>query len=154
MVAIMMKAFAIALAVSATFFADPPVQATVPAQTYKVVDNAIFTPLTDVPGDAARGRAIVEHRQVGMCLLCHGVAQGADRSQGNLAPPLTGVGARATTGQLRLRLVDSRRLNPDSIMPAYFATDGFTRVSAAWQAKTILDAQQIEDVIAYLETLK
>jgi L-cysteine S-thiosulfotransferase len=116
--------------------------------------DAIDTPLTGQPGDATRGRAIVANRQLGLCLLCHGGPVPEERFQGDLAPSLGGVGARLSEGQLRLRLVDSRRVNPDSIMPAYFRDDGGFRVAPAWQGKPLLAAQQIEDVVAYLRTLR
>lgn len=124
-----------------------------PRSAYVVVDDAIAAPLTAQPGDAARGRAIVVNRQVGLCLLCHSGPLPEERFQGNLAPTLEGVGSRLSEGQLRLRLVDARALNPHSIMPAYFQTDGLTRVAPAVQGKPLLDAQQIEDVVAFLRTL-
>ncbi len=121
---------------------------------YVVVGDAIPVSLTGKPGDAARGRAIVGNRQVGLCLLCHSGPFPEDRFQGNLAPDLAGAGSRWSPGQLRLRLVDPRRFNPDTIMPAYYRTDGLTRVSAPFRGKTVLTAEQIEDVVAYLATLK
>ena len=124
------------------------------APAYAVVGDAIPQPLTTVPGDAARGRAIVANRQLGLCLLCHSGPIAEERFQGTLAPNLAGAGSRSSAGQLRLRLVDSRQVPADSIMPAYFKTAGLARVGAAWQGRTILDAQQVEDVVAYLVTLK
>jgi len=121
---------------------------------FEVVGDGIARPLTGEPGDAARGRAIVANRQVGLCLLCHTAPIAEERFQGTLAPDLAGAGTRSTAAQLRLRLADSRRINPQSIMPAYFRSDGLTRVGKTWQGKTVLGAQQIEDVIAYLVTLK
>ena len=110
--------------------------------------------LSGQPGDPARGRAIVANRTVGLCLLCHSGPIPEERFQGNLAPSLEGAGLRSTPGQLRLRVVDARRLNPDTIMPPYYRLDGLTRVAKNFQGKTIFTAQQIEDVVAYLATLK
>ena len=116
--------------------------------------DAILESLTGAKGDPARGRAIVGNRQVGLCLLCHGGPFPEERFQGELAPDLKGAGARWSEGQLRLRIVDSSRINPASIMPAYHRTDGLTRVAPAFRGKPILTAEQIEDVVAYLTTLK
>ncbi len=126
------------------------------AQTsrYEVVGDAIPAPLTSTPGDAAKGRSIVANRQVGLCLLCHSGPLPEERFQGNLAPSLAGAGARWSEGQLRMRLADSKRLNPETIMPAYHRTDGLTQVAKNLQGKPLLAAQQIEDVVAYLMTLK
>jgi sulfur-oxidizing protein SoxX len=121
---------------------------------FTVVGDAIPQPLTAMPGDAARGRSIVANRQVGLCLLCHTGPFPEERFQGNLAPDLAGTGARWSEGQLRLRIVDASRLNPATIMPSYYRIDGLTQVNAAWQAKPILTAQQIEDVVAFLRTLR
>lgn len=121
---------------------------------YRVVGDAIPQALTGTPGDAARGRAIVTNKQLGLCLLCHTGPFDEEPFQGNLAPDLGGVGVRLTEGQLRLRIVDGRRVNPASIMPAYHRTDGLTRVGRAWQGKPLLAAQQVEDVVAFLLTLR
>ena len=123
-----------------------------------VVGDGMPQPLTGTPGDAARGQAIVGSRQQGLCGLCHAGPASADfpqaALQGNLAPSLQGAGTRWTEAQLRLRIVDSRRLNPDSLMPAFHSTQGQQRVGRAWQGQPVLDAQQVEDVVAYLKTLK
>ena len=116
--------------------------------------DAIPESLTGAKGDPARGRAIVANRQVGLCLLCHSGPFPEERFQGELAPDLKGAGARWSEGQLRLRIVDSSRINPTSIMPAYHRTDGLTRVAPTFRGKSILTAEQIEDVVAYLTTLK
>lgn len=121
---------------------------------YRVVGDAIAQPLTGQPGDPVRGRAIVASRQQGLCLLCHTGPFPEERFQGNLAPDLAGAGQRWSAAQLRLRIVDARRLNPDTIMPAYHRTDGLTRVAPALAGAPLLGAQQVEDVVAYLETLR
>ncbi len=120
----------------------------------RVTGDAIPQALTSTPGDAARGRAIVANRQQGLCLLCHTGPIPEERFQGNLAPDLSGAGSRWSEGQLRLRIADAQRLNPASIMPAYYRIEGLARVGTAWQGKSILNAQQIEDVVAYLQTLR
>ncbi len=119
-----------------------------------VVGDGIPAPLDGLVGDTTRGRAIVASRQAGLCLLCHGGPIPEERFQGNLAPDLAGAGQRWTAAQLRLRLVDPRQLNPDSIMPAYYRSTGLTRVGRAWEGRTLLTAQQLEDVVAYLATLR
>jgi sulfur-oxidizing protein SoxX len=116
--------------------------------------EAIPESLTGAKGDPSRGRAIVMNRQVGLCLLCHSGPFPEERFQGNIAPDLRGVGARWTEGQLRLRIVDSSRINPASIMPAYHRTEGLVRVAPAWRGKPVLSAEQIEDVVAFLTTLR
>lgn len=121
---------------------------------YAVVGDAIPQPLSATPGDAARGRAIVANRSVGLCLLCHSGPIAEERFQGDLAPSLAGAGSRWSVGQLRLRIVDGARLNPDTIMPPYYRTMGLRRVAKPFEGKTILTAEQIEDVVAYLATLK
>ncbi|WP_425487073.1 sulfur oxidation c-type cytochrome SoxX [Microvirga makkahensis] len=120
---------------------------------FTIVGDAIPEPLTGIKGDAARGRAIVVDRRKGLCLLCHSGPFPEQRFQGDLAPDLRGVGSRWSEGQLRLRLVDSRRLNPATIMPPYYSREGLIRVGRAWQGKPVLSAEQIEDVVAFLATL-
>jgi sulfur-oxidizing protein SoxX len=124
-----------------------------PLQAFEVVGDAIPKALTTPPGDAARGRAIVINRRVGLCLLCHSGPFPEERLQGNLAPDLAGTGSRWSAGQLRLRLVDASRLNPETIMPPYYRIDGLDRVAPAFRDKPIFSAQQIEDVVAFLATL-
>jgi sulfur-oxidizing protein SoxX len=119
-----------------------------PLVSFRVVGDAIPAPLvTDPPPDAARGRAIVTGRDAN-CILCHAVP--GVQFTGDLAPSLAGTGARWSAGQLRLRLVDSTRLNPETIMPAYYRVSGLRQVAAAYAGRPLLDAGQIEDVIAFL----
>jgi L-cysteine S-thiosulfotransferase len=120
---------------------------------YTVIGDAIPQRLTEAPGDKARGRAIVVSR-AGTCLLCHSGPFPEEKFQGNLAPDLAGAGSRSTEGQLRLRLVDASKLNAETIMPSYYRTEGLERVAAQWRGKPILTAEQIEDVIAFLVTLR
>jgi sulfur-oxidizing protein SoxX len=121
---------------------------------YIVVGDAIPASLTGAPGNAARGKAIVASRQTGLCLLCHSAPLPEEKFQGTIGPDLTGTGSRNTEGQLRLRIVDPRIFNPDTIMPAYYRRDGLDRVASAFRGKTVLTAEQIEDVVAFLMTLR
>jgi sulfur-oxidizing protein SoxX len=122
-------------------------------RSYTIEGDSIPQSLTGSPGDAARGRVIVVSRTTGLCLLCHSGPFPEVRFQGNLAPNLAGAGARSSAGQLRLRIVDSHKLNPDTIMPAYYRVDGLNRVADNLRGKTILTANQVEDVVAFLVTL-
>ena len=106
------------------------------------------------PGDPAIGRQIALAPQRGNCTICHAIAGEGERFHGDLGPPLAGVGARLTPAQLRLRVADGRRLNPDSIMPAYYRTEGLNRVGRAFAGRPVLTAAEIEDVVAYLATLR
>ena len=115
--------------------------------------DAIRDPLVSAPGDPERGREVLLGRE-GNCLLCHVAPETGARFMGNLAAPLSGVGVRLTAGQLRLRIVDSRRLNPDTIMPSYYRIDGLNRVAEAWRGKPVLTARQVEDTVAFLLTLR
>ena len=146
----MTRAAATLLALAAGF---APARAE-PLQPYEIVGDAIPAPLTQTPGDAARGRAIVINRRVGLCLLCHSGPFPEERLQGDLAPDLAGTGGRWSMGQLRLRIVDARRLNPESIMPPYYRIEGLDHVAPAFRGKPIFSAQQIEDVVAFLASLK
>ena len=131
-----------------------PVAAQEELRTYVIVRDAIPDSLTGKPGDAERGRAIVANRTVGLCLLCHTGPIPEERFQGTLAPSFAGAGTRWTEGQLRLRMVDAARLNADTIMPSYYRLDRLQRVAKGFAGKPILSAEQIEDVVAYLVTLK
>jgi sulfur-oxidizing protein SoxX len=119
-----------------------------------VEGDGIPKSLSGTPGDPERGRAIVVNRQTGLCLLCHSGPFPEERFQGTLAPSLAGAGARLNERQLRLRIADGRRLNPDTIMPSYYRIDGLTRVAPGFAGKPILNADQIEDVVAFLMTLR
>lgn len=121
---------------------------------YIVVGDAIPESLTGAPGDPARGKAIVTSRQTGLCLLCHSAPLPEEKFQGTIGPDLAGAGSRHSEGELRLHVVDSRHFNPDTIMPSYYRLDGLERVAAAFRGKTVLSAEQIEDVVAFLKTLR
>jgi sulfur-oxidizing protein SoxX len=147
-----LRVCAIFLAAFTTF--THPVQAEDTLRYYRVVGDAIPDSLTGAKGDMERGRGIVLNRQVGLCLLCHSGPYPGEKFQGTLAPDLKGTGSRWSEGQLRLRIVDASRLYRDTIMPPYYRVDGLVRVAPAFAGKPILTAEQIEDVVAYLVTLR
>jgi L-cysteine S-thiosulfotransferase len=120
---------------------------------YKIVGDGIPDSLTGAPGDAERGRALVLDRG-STCILCHSGPFRETRFQGDLAPDLSGSGNRWSISQLRLRLVDASRLNPETIMPSYYRVDSLDGVSRNFVGKPILTATQIEDIVAYLATLR
>ena len=120
---------------------------------YRIVGDGIPDSLTGAPGNAGRGRALVLDRG-STCILCHSGPFPETRFQGDLAPDLAGSGNRWSESQLRLRLVDASRLNPETIMPSYYRVDGLDRVGRSFAGKPILSATQIEDIVAYLATLR
>lgn len=110
-------------------------------------------PLTATTGDAEQGRAIFLDRERGHCLLCHQVVQLDAGFQGNIGPPLSNVGGRLSSAQIRARVIDPTQLNPDTVMPAYYRTEGLRQVGQAYQQKPILDAQEVEHVVAFVSSL-
>ena len=143
----------IGVAFAAALHALPSPAGAQALRPYAIVGDAIPDPLTNARGDAARGRALVIDR-TSTCILCHNGPFAEVKFQGDLAPSLVGSGRRWSEGQLRLRLVDASRLNGATIMPSYYRVDGLNRVGLAWRGKPILSAEQIEDIVAYLATLR
>jgi L-cysteine S-thiosulfotransferase len=143
----------LALVTAATMLWGAAVEADA-LRPFTVIGEAIPASLTGTIGDPGHGRAIVLDRRLGACLLCHTGPFPEEKFQGTLAPDLSGAGSRWSAGELRLRVVDPTRLNPDTIMPPYYRVDGLTRVGSAWRGKPILTAEQIEDVVAFLLTLR
>lgn len=124
------------------------------AGAYTVVGDAIPASLTGARGDAARGRGLVVRRHVGLCLLCHSGPFPEERFQGEIGPDLKGTGARLSEGQIRLRIVNPGLVNAATIMPAYYRSEGLNRVAPAFRGKSVLTAEQIEDIVAFLATLR
>ncbi len=126
-----------------------------PLAKYEIVGNTIPQPLTAQPGDAVRGRRVIADASNSTCLICHEVPALAEfPDQGKIAPPLEGLGTRYTAAELRLRLVNAKLITPDTMMPAYYRTEGLTRVQPQYVGRTIYSAQDIEDAIAFLLTIK
>ncbi|MDA9009007.1 sulfur oxidation c-type cytochrome SoxX, partial [Alphaproteobacteria bacterium] len=110
--------------------------------------------LTDVAGDPVNGRKIAINRKQGNCLACHQMPVPEQSFHGEVAPTLWGVGNNYSAAELRLRVVDYKTLNEDVLMPSFYVnSDKMHRVIKKFQGKTILSAQEVEDVIAYLQTL-
>ncbi|MHC2257492.1 sulfur-oxidizing protein SoxX [Bradyrhizobium embrapense] len=148
-----MARLALATLLAAALFAACAPAGAEELRPYTVIGDAIPASLTGAKGDATRGRALVVERS-STCILCHSGPFPEQAFQGDLAPNLTGSGSRWSEGQLRLRLVDAAHLNGATIMPSYYRVDGLTRVGASWRGKPILSAEQIEDIVAYLVTLR
>lgn len=123
-------------------------------QPYEVSGDSIPEPLAGRVGDPARGRAIVLDRRSGNCLICHQVPVPQELFQGDLGPSLVGVGDRLSAGQIRLRLVDASRINPSTLMPPYHRTSGLRHVPERYRGIPVLGAQDIEDVVAWLGSLR
>jgi sulfur-oxidizing protein SoxX len=121
---------------------------------FVVTGDAIEAPLDGLAGDAARGALVVRNRETANCLICHAIPDPRERFMGEVGPPLAGVGSRLSPGQIRLRLVDPTRLNPEAVMPAYHRVEGLVNVEARYRGQPVLTAQEIEDVVAYLTGLK
>lgn len=140
---------AITLAASSSALAGELVKYTVDKSNYSIPQA-----LSDQPGNPERGREVVIDRKKGNCLACHQMPISEQPFHGKIGPPLFGIGSRYNADQLRLRIVNPKLLNPMSIMPAFYKADGFERVIDKFEGKTILSGQDIEDIIAYLQTLK
>lgn len=124
-------------------------------ELYSVV-YSIPEPIANTkPGDAGKGKDVFVNRKKGNCLSCHALSQlHSQQFHGEVGPHLDDVGSRLPEGELRMRVVNSKLSNPDTIMPAFFRTNGLFRVQKKWKGKTIISAQDVEDLVAYLKTLK
>lgn len=121
---------------------------------YNIVDEiSIPEALTGKPGDPEMGRKIAIDRKKGNCLACHILPIPEQSFHGETGPDLHGIAKRYEVGELRLRVVDPKVINPDTLMPSFYRTEGLHRVMKKFQGKPILSAQEVEDVLAYLMTL-
>lgn len=128
-------------------------RAAVDANAVHVVGDAVPEPLA-ATGDVSRARALLVARENANCVVCHAIPDPAITFSGNIGPSLEHVGARLSPAQIRLRIVDDTRVNPQSIMPSYYRTAGLRDVAAQYRGRTILSAQDVEDLVAYLSQLK
>ena len=121
---------------------------------YQIKNDAIAASLTGVAGDPVNGRKLAINRKKGNCLACHAMPISEQSFHGNIGPELNGIASRYSEGELRLRVVDPKVANPDTIMPAFYRDTGFVRVLEKFKGKTVISAQDVEDIVAYLMTLK
>ena len=121
---------------------------------YTIVGTGVPKPLTDKPGNPQDGRKWALGVAYGNCLACHKLPAPEEQFHGEIGPDLAGVGGRLPEDAIRLRIIDPKRINPATPMPSFYKIDGLHRVAAAWVGKTILSAQQVEDVVAYLKSLR
>ena len=122
---------------------------------YTVVDYAIDKSLTGKPGDAAKGRALAITSGSGNCVICHKLPiPEVSFRIGNVGPDLTEVADRLTEGEVRMRIVNPKLLNEETIMPAYYRVGGLNRVQPNFRDKPMLSPEQVEDLVAYLMTMK
>ena len=122
---------------------------------YKIVDDSsIPKSLTAKPGNPKKGRKLAIHRKKGNCLACHKMPIPEQQFHGEIGPNLAGVGSRHSAGELRLLIVNPKVVNEDTIMPAFYKNTGFNAVLKKFKGKTVISAQDVEDIIAYLLTLK
>ncbi len=122
---------------------------------YKIEDGAIKASLTGKTGDAAKGKKVAINRKKGNCLACHAISDLKDQPfHGNVGPSLDGVASNYSEGELRLRIVNAKTSNEDTIMPAFYKVDGYNRLIKKFKGKSVLSAQEVEDVLAYVMTLK
>ena len=123
--------------------------------SYKIVDeSSIPKSLTGKPGNSKKGRKLAVHRKKGNCLACHKMPIPEQQFHGEIGPDLAGVGSRYSAGELRLLIVNPKVVNEDTIMPAFYKNTGFNAVLKKFKGKTVISAQDVEDIIAYLLTLK
>jgi len=148
--------FAVAIGAAVALMTFQAIAAPVKPGDVKIVDGEIAKSLTGQPGDAAKGREWFMGRKLGNCLACHQNTDLKDQPyHGEVGPSMDGVADRWNEAQLRAIVVNSKKaLHEETIMPAFYRDSGFFRVADKFAGKSILSAQQVEDIVAYLKTLK
>ena len=121
---------------------------------FEINNDAVPQPLAGLKGRAERGQDIIIDRRKGNCLICHAISSLDVPFQGEVGPSLGGLSQRLSEGEIRLRVIDQSRINPMTVMPSYYRIEGLRDVAPDYRGKPVLDAQEIEDVVAYLLTLK
>ena len=142
--------FAAAMGIGVTAATAEPVS---PMQVV-FTDGAVEESLTGVAGDPVAGRDVFANRKLGNCLACHMNEDWSEQSfHGEVGPPMDGVAERWSAAELRGIVANSKEMFPNTIMPSFYRDAGYTRTLEKFEGKTILSAQQVEDVVAYLQTL-
>ncbi len=134
--------------VTTNVFADP-------YYSWQMENFAINAPLGGLKGNVERGKHISIAPEKGACLTCHEMPIPEEDFHGNIGPSLIGIASRLSEGELRLRVVDEKLINPETVMPGYYRHPKYLNLVAEdYAGKTYLTAQEVEDVVAYLMTLK
>ena len=143
------------IAVTAALVAFPAVAGDVAPSDVKFNEGLVESSLTGKPGDAVTGRVVFANRKQGNCLACHANSDLSEESfHGEVAPMLDGVADRWTEAELRGIVTNAKMMFEDTMMPAFYIDAGYVRPLDDFAGKSILTAQQVEDVVAYLMTLK
>lgn len=124
-----------------------------PGVEYAIEGDTIAEPLTAAKGRPQAGKEIFVARDAGHCVLCHRVDLLDAPFQGDVGPDLSNLGGRLTAGQIRLRIVDASALNPASVMPPYYRTEGLAQVGEEYRGRPALTAEEIEHLVAFLVSL-
>jgi len=120
----------------------------------EIIQDGLPSALTNTFGKAERGEVLFVDRNGGHCVLCHQVDGLEAPFQGNVGPTLTGVGDRLSSAQIRLRIVDYEQVRPGTLMPSYYRTHDLYQVGETFRGDPILSAQDVENLVAYLDSLK
>lgn len=143
---------AMACAISAgTAFAEN----TIAPQDVKFEEGTVAMSVTGAAGDPVEGRKTVSNKTLGNCLACHAISDQKEQLfHGEVGPPLDGAADRWSEAELRAIVVNSKSVFEDTVMPGFYSLEVGKNVAEKFVGKTILTAQQVEDVVAYLSTLK
>lgn len=146
----------LAIAATVSVIAGSAAAAEVAPTEVNFGDEGVTASLTGQAGNPEAGSEVFKNRSLGNCLACHANEQMAgEQFQGNVGPALDGVADRYEEGYLRAIVVNAKQIfTEETVMPGFYTLDVGVDVAEKFKGKTILSAQEVEDVVAYLETLK